>query len=742
MAVHGSLKGGDRIPAASPAQIPCCLGTCPLGVVGQSYAFDPGDDVVGTTGGGLLAQLILYLHATSGSRVVAVPTLGTYTAPPALTAVGAAAPAAVLGLTPGNTLGGAYDNINLALVIAGAGALGAAQASLSYDGTSVAETFTLPAEGPAALLGTVAITPTILGEASGTTFVFAAPAVATLTLPAGSLALSAAGLFAAVASVAAPVTVLAAAMLTAGKAALLANPRKLRFTTAGSPASDAPPTCAVVGTDYAGGALTETVTLSQTAGHADTVNAYATITSVVYAAADGTGATLAIGYADAYATVAELVAELTALAVAAPLAAVALDTQTAAGHFLGFQTTGAGTGVSLTFNASQGTGATLLGFTTAETATGTAATRSLPYTGLTLTFPVGAYTTAHSYSAVCVGPSSSVSALSTAAVAAHDAYSTNPFGLLTTTEAFATMANAKAAHDALSGLTNTWAADPAAPIYVRPLVGTALHTPSSVKATNDVSIAAADAAFLTAFPATTPDSDLGNVAPGDAYIPGAATLPEGTYRRPANWCGASKVAGAAKIAANPADGGVSGASLLAPDGLTRARNENGATTKLGQLGGPGAWVLKSTSSGLASPAFELCASRAGASSRLRDPGAVAIGREIQRLTFAVVEVWNGQTWEGDAANPIAANIEETEPRAHALDSLLGQTLRPGDYAPKGGDQNGAAPNNVTAFDVRVTAPTLGNDGKVSVLIPFNPLLAVGNVVVSVTATGAAITAAG
>lgn len=104
------------------------------------------------------------------------------------------------------------------------------------------------------------------------------------------------GLKAATATVASVVTVLAEALLTAGKNALLANPRNVTFTTAGSTASDAPATALITGTDVNGDALTETVALSQSAGTAQGVKAFRTITSIVYAAADGTGATVAIGF--------------------------------------------------------------------------------------------------------------------------------------------------------------------------------------------------------------------------------------------------------------------------------------------------------------------------------------------------------------------------------------------------------------------------------------------------------------
>lgn len=108
---------------------------------------------------------------------------------------------------------------------------------------------------------------------------------------------SATGLLAATATVAAPVTVLAAAMLSGGVALLDANPRRLVFTTAGVTPADAPATVDISGT-VNGEAQTETgLALSQIAGAVTSTKAWdGTGLSVAYAAADGTAATVAIGY--------------------------------------------------------------------------------------------------------------------------------------------------------------------------------------------------------------------------------------------------------------------------------------------------------------------------------------------------------------------------------------------------------------------------------------------------------------
>lgn len=112
----------------------------------------------------------------------------------------------------------------------------------------------------------------------------------------GAAAPGAAVLKAATATVASPVTHTTADLLDAGEAMLLAWPRQLTFTTAGTPA-DAPANVVITGTDYKGAVQSETLNLAQTAAAVTSVNAYRTITSLAYPAADGTAATIAVGIA-------------------------------------------------------------------------------------------------------------------------------------------------------------------------------------------------------------------------------------------------------------------------------------------------------------------------------------------------------------------------------------------------------------------------------------------------------------
>lgn len=102
------------------------------------------------------------------------------------------------------------------------------------------------------------------------------------------------GLEAATATVAAIRTV--TTFEAAGIAALAAGPRNISFTTAGVTPADAPANAVVTGTDVNDAALTETVTVPQTAATGYSAKCFKTLTSVVYPAADGTAATVAIGF--------------------------------------------------------------------------------------------------------------------------------------------------------------------------------------------------------------------------------------------------------------------------------------------------------------------------------------------------------------------------------------------------------------------------------------------------------------
>lgn len=77
-------------------------------------------------------------------------------------------------------------------------------------------------------------------------------------------------------------------------------PRNPTVTTAGTTPADAPATATFTGTDVDDNAITETVTVAQTATIAAGAKAFKTITKIDLPAADGTDATLAFGIGNAF----------------------------------------------------------------------------------------------------------------------------------------------------------------------------------------------------------------------------------------------------------------------------------------------------------------------------------------------------------------------------------------------------------------------------------------------------------
>lgn len=109
-------------------------------------------------------------------------------------------------------------------------------------------------------------------------------------------AASAAGLKAATASQVAPLTWSASDLIGAGLTELLLAPRTISFTTAGATPADAPANAVVTGLDVNGDVISETITVPQTATINTGSKCFSTITSVAFAAGDGTGATVSMGW--------------------------------------------------------------------------------------------------------------------------------------------------------------------------------------------------------------------------------------------------------------------------------------------------------------------------------------------------------------------------------------------------------------------------------------------------------------
>jgi hypothetical protein len=725
--LNSKIISGDQVQAGSPAQTPCLLIPAYLAAVGTVIQFNPGQTVYDVLGAGLGADVTLYELRNAAGPVNVACAQATWSAAPSVTHLdknggnSPTGPAITLGLGAG--IPGCLDDHNLVLAILSNG-----QFSLAYDGGGAVESGPIPNALPATLIGSSSapITPTTLASLIGLTLIFDQPASATLTLPTGSLVAAAAGLMAATATIASPHTYHATDLLAAGLAKLLANPRRLRFTTAGTTPAHVPATILVTGTDYTGATQSETVVPDTSAGLVDTVKAYATITSLAYAAAGGTDATIAIGYEDAYATVAELIGELNTLAQAAPVAVSFFDSQNALGDFLGISTTATGTGAVVTVDTT-GTSNTLFGFASsgsASTATGGAATYTMPSNGGVWTFPAGPYTVGEKYLATMVGPRCTVSALTTAAQAAVTNFNNAPFGFFVDGVPCDSAANTSTKDAAYEALRLTWLNDPNQPRDLFFIVSSEWHTASSNPTTNQSNITTNDASIL----ASITETALNSVIPDDVYIPGSPTLAVGKFRRAASVGAGAKRASANRIAASISEGNVPEASLIAADGVTLARDENTSTNKLGGMSGPGFFPLQTASDGK-SATFALGATRAGKTSRLRSDGDVAIACETARLVQGVVLGWKAQRPETDTTTGMATDAEKSA-RHDQVDAAITDTLRPSSGLP-----------NVSGYNILINDPPTGkfvDNGIMPVVTTLNELGTIQAVQVTVAVTGTTI----
>lgn len=726
-----TIRSGDSAALANPALLPMVLGCSRGGTVGQVYTFDPGNDVVGTLRGGTGCDFVLALLRESQGRVFYMPCTPTWTPAPSIAHVGTG-PTVSCALTAGEP--GCFDDYTIRMTVrqGGAGGEGASM-DVAYDGATNVETLLIPAENAATLRGKVDITRGAV--LNGLTLPFTAPAAKTLTFPTGTLTASAAGLQAATATVAAIVTITANSLTAAGVALVnAANGAPLTFTTAGVTPANAPANIALEGNDENGNFVSETLVLSQIAGVVTSVHRYqldATFRGV-FPAADGVAATIAIGYADTYGTAQSIVDAFNAQAASAPLAMSARVASTASAQYLEVYSTAAGSGVSATIDGA-GTACAALGFTASApsnlTADGSAATVSIPFTGLTYTFPVGVYVVGDTYTATCVGPRASVQALANGATAARNNYRNAKFGFLVVAQPAPDALTCAATEVALASLTSTWSADPTNAIFVTPVVGAPFFAASPVTATNNAAILAADGALLAACAAT--GANFGNIATCDAYIPGSTSLHAGSIRRTATLSWAAKHAASAKLAADVGDGLIPEATLLGPDLLTLARDESTATTKLGGGGGPGFSAIGSTLDGYGYAQFFPGATRAGNTSRLRYIGPLTVALSIAFYVYPFVSRWRGQTDQVDpVTNQLTAKAKKK--REEDIRSLLLPVLLPADSDP-----------NISGQPlIQVLNPVSGtflDNGQVFVRISFKPLGEIEDVIVDIVATGANIT---
>jgi hypothetical protein len=630
MTVSATLQSGDVAPLPDASAIPAFIFPTETGAAG-TYQFNPGDDAHASLGSSMGTEGTLWFLRNAKQPCVVGVCAATAGTKSAITHSGSG-PTVTAGYT--GSLTGPLLSLSIGAKVLAGGLNGAASIGYYLDGSGDFAQYTapIPQEAPAVLTGVIDISngAVLSGYVAGAlTYLHVdstLPSAEVLTFGAGSLAAAAAGLKVATATVTSVVVLTAADLLAAGKTALLANPRKLLFTTAGGTAADAPATVAIVGTRY-GAALSETLALGQTAIAVSSVNTYDVITSLTYTVGDGTGATIAIGYSDAFATAQEIVDAFNVLAVAAPLDVRARASQTATATYFELYSTTAGAALTMTLDLSASTADTPLGLTTAS-ATGAAATLPIPFTGLTLTFAAGTYVEGDVYTMTTTGPTASTAAIATAADAIRN--SDFPFGFIAPLTVPSSATNARGLCDALDAKIADWDSDEEAAIFPIQLTAGPWHVASATPATNATNIATVDQALLAAFAG---HASIGTVVPGDGYATGSNLV--GSYRVPA-LLGVAYMLAAFKLSDDPGAAShkaIPEWSLMAPDLVTGARDQANRRTvnKLGGSRGPGFTVLSTVSKG---PRVKRGVTRAGLTSRLVDLGSgLRMGRRGQEIMY-------------------------------------------------------------------------------------------------------------
>ncbi len=726
MTVSASLSSGDVAPTPAADAIPAFIFPSETGA-GSVYQFDPNDDVYASLGSSDGTEGVLWFLRNAGQSCVVGICAGTPGTKSAVTQVGSG-PAITAGYT------GALTAPLLSTLFRGkitaAGALGAGQLGYCLDGSNDYSqyTATLPQEGAAVLRGTVDIANgAVLSTCVGGSVVdnhldFTAPTADVLTFSTASLTAATAGLKVATATVASIVVLTVADLLAPGLVLILAHPRKLLFTTAGGTAADAPASVAIVGTRY-GVAMSETLSLSQTAGTVSSVNTYDVITSLTYPAADGTGATIAIGYSDAYATAQEIADDFNALAIAAGLAVLSRVAQTSLGSFLEIYSTSLGVGVTMTLDLAASTADTALGFATAS-ATGATATLPLAFTGITLTFASGTYVLADTYSFTTTGPSASTSAIATAAD--NIRFAAHPFGYLLPLNPTTDANNTAGLCAVMDAKVTTWDTDPEAPIFPIQLTPGPFHTASTSPVTTATNIATVDQALIAAFAA---QSSLGTVIPGDGYATGSKV--SGSYRRPAA-LGVAYMLSAFKLSDDPGaatHGAIPEWSLVSPDGVTLARDQANPRTvnKLGGSAGPGFTVLRTVNGGAR---VVHGVTRAGAQSRLQGLGpGLRMGRRGQAVLYDTAK--NGIENETFAVD---ANGRLLESLRRALEGVFFNDLADALLAPP-------LNNNASSVSVVIdAAEKIANTDNITVTATLQKLGVAENVTIRAIVAGTVVSA--
>lgn len=273
------------------------------------------------------------------------------------------------------------------------------------------------------------------------------------------------------------------------------------------------------------------------------------------------------------------------------------------------------TGSTSELTIGAGSANTILGLTAGAT-TGAVATYAIPYSGLTLTFAAGTYVLDETYTWTSTEPRFTATDLATAITALQQSQLafrdivllTNPIDGADT-RAFV--------NQAATSLSTLRGAEPR--VFAELLMNSSIGSASAV-ATNDADVKANMAGQT---------DDYVSVSHGDCYMLGTATA--GTFRRPAVYSLGIRAA-AYKLSSDPGNREypqLEETSMVAPDLVTLARDENTATIKMKDQGFT---TLKSV---LGAPYFVQGRTRA-TSATFRYLGVMRTAVELARVVYTAV----------------------------------------------------------------------------------------------------------
>ena len=229
------------------------------------------------------------------------------------------------------------------------------------------------------------------------------------------------------------------------------------------------------------------------------------------------------------------------------------------------------TGSAATIQVTTGTANATMGFTNNTSATGTDATYAIPHTGVTLTFPAGTYVLDTTYSFTTTEPRFTTTDLGLALDALRS--SGVQFGDVFVAVRPVDGSETRLFADYLSARAASWGAGTPKKVALFAM-GASVGAAGS-PAANDLDVKAEMTGHSDPYVC---------VAHGDTYMTGSNLI--GKARRPASFALAIRMA-SYRLSSDPGNGEqppLESCSARSPDGTTKARNEETATTKMQSQG--------------------------------------------------------------------------------------------------------------------------------------------------------------